>query len=40
MKFGYTIVYVPKVADSLQFFEKAFGLEQKFLHESGDYGEL
>ncbi len=40
MKLGYTIVYVPQVADSLQFFEKAFGLEQKFLHESGDYGEL
>lgn len=40
MKLGYTIVYVPHVADSLQFFEQAFGLEKRFLHESGDYGEL
>jgi catechol 2,3-dioxygenase-like lactoylglutathione lyase family enzyme len=40
MKLGYTIIYVPSVSDSLRFFEQAFGLEQKFLHESGDYGEL
>jgi lactoylglutathione lyase len=40
MKFGYTIVYVPDVAASLHFFENAFGLARRFLHESGDYGEL
>jgi len=40
MKLGYTIVYVPDVAGSLEFFEKAFGLSRKFLHESGTYGEL
>jgi lactoylglutathione lyase len=40
MKLGYTIVYVPDVAASLQFFEKAFGLQRRFLHESGTYGEL
>ena len=40
MKLGYTIVYVPNVADSLTFFESAFGLSRRFLHESGDYGEL
>ncbi|NJK35406.1 MAG: VOC family protein [Oscillatoriales cyanobacterium SM2_2_1] len=40
MKFGYTIVYVPDVAASLSFFERAFGLSRRFLHESGDYGEL
>lgn len=40
MKLGYTIIYVPSVSDSLKFFALAFGLEQKFLHESGDYGEL
>jgi lactoylglutathione lyase len=40
MKLGYTILYVPSVAASLQFFGLAFGLQQKFLHESGDYGEL
>ncbi len=40
MKLGYTIVYVPDVAASLSFFSQAFGLEQRFLHESGMYGEL
>jgi len=40
MKLGYTIVYVPHVAESLAFFESAFGLSRRFLHESGDYGEL
>ena len=40
MKLGYTIVYVPDVAASLAFFEAAFGLERRFLHESGSYGEL
>jgi catechol 2,3-dioxygenase-like lactoylglutathione lyase family enzyme len=40
MKLGYTIVYVPNVAASLEFFERAFGLKRKFLHESGTYGEL
>jgi lactoylglutathione lyase len=40
MQLGYTIVYVPQVEASLQFYVQAFGLKQKFLHESGDYGEL
>lgn len=40
MKLGYTIIYVPHVAESLTFFEGAFGLPRRFLHESGDYGEL
>lgn len=40
MKLGYTIVYVPDVSASLAFFENAFGLKRKFLHESGTYGEL
>jgi lactoylglutathione lyase len=40
MKLGYTIVYVPDVEASLQFFERAFGLKRRFLHESGTYGEL
>ena len=40
MKLGYTIVYVPDVSASLDFFEKAFGLQRRFLHESGTYGEL
>jgi catechol 2,3-dioxygenase-like lactoylglutathione lyase family enzyme len=40
LKFGYTIVYVPDVAASLEFFTQAFGIERRFLHESGAYGEL
>ncbi len=40
MKLGYTILYVPDVAASLDFFERAFGLKRRFLHESGTYGEL
>ncbi|MBA4260752.1 MAG: glyoxalase [Comamonadaceae bacterium] len=40
MKLGYTIVYVSDVAASLAFFEQAFGLQRRFLHESGSYGEL
>ena len=40
MKLGYTIVYVPNVESTLRFYAQAFGLETKFVHESGDYGEL
>lgn len=40
MKLGYTILYVSDVEASLSFFESAFGLARKFLHESGTYGEL
>ncbi|MCV2351680.1 VOC family protein [Paucibacter sp. Y2R2-4] len=40
MQFAYTIVYVADVAASLKFFEAAFGLSTRFLHESGSYGEL
>jgi len=39
MKLGYTIVYVPDVVASVEFFEKAFGLNRRFVHESG-YGEM
>ncbi len=40
IQFGYTIIYVPNVTASLQFFEQAFHFKIKFLHESGEYGEL
>lgn len=40
MQFGYTIIYVSDVAASLGFFERAFGFSIRFLHESGQYGEL
>lgn len=40
MQLAYTIFYVDSVAASLAFYEKAFGLRTRFLHEGGDYGEL
>lgn len=40
MKFGYTIVYVTSVEDTLNFYKKAFGFETRFFHESKQYGEL
>jgi len=39
MKLGYTIIYVPDVSKAIAFFERAFGLSRRFIHESG-YGEL
>lgn len=38
--FGYAIVYVSSVRDTIAFYTSAFGLEEGFIHESGDYGEL
>ena len=40
MKFGYTIIYVASVPDALSFYEKAFGFQVRFLHDSQQYGEL
>ena len=40
MKFGYTIVYVSSVTETLSFYKEAFGFETRFLHESEQYGEL
>jgi uncharacterized glyoxalase superfamily protein PhnB len=40
MIFGDAIVYVDSVADTLKFYKEAFGFETRFLHESGQYGEL
>ena len=39
---GYTILYVEDVAASLAFYEKAFGLSRRFLHDEDGkaYGEL
>jgi lactoylglutathione lyase len=40
MNFAYTIVYVSDVPASLAFFDQAFGLKTRFLHESNAYGEV
>jgi lactoylglutathione lyase len=37
---GYTIFYVADVRATIAFFQKAFGLEAKFVTDEGDYGEL
>jgi len=40
MKYGYTIIYVSSVEETLDFYKKAFGFNVKFIHESKAYGEL
>src|SRR3954449_3883522 len=40
MRFGYTILYVQDVEASVEFYERAFGLERRLLHESGQYAEM
>lgn len=40
MTFRYTTLYVSDVKQTLAFYEKAFGLQTHFLHDSGGYGEL
>ena len=39
-KLGYVIVYVTDVAATVAFYERAFGLQARFVHESGTYAEL
>ena len=40
MKLGYTILYVASVADTIAFYEAAFGLTRAMITETGEYGEL
>lgn len=40
MQFGYTIVYVRDVPASIDFFERAFGLQRAFVAPDGDFGTL
>jgi lactoylglutathione lyase len=40
MKLGYVILYVPNVAAAVEFYERAFGLTRRFIHESGQYAEM
>ena len=40
MIFSHVILYVKDVKASTKFYEKAFRLQTKFLHESGEYGEM
>lgn len=40
MKLGYTILYVKDVPRSAAFYEDAFGLTRRFVHEAGMYAEM
>ena len=40
MQLGYVIVYVRDVAETVSFYERAFGLTRRFVHESGHYAEM
>lgn len=40
MKLGYTILYIADVKASVDFYQRAFGLNPKFVHEGGDFGEM
>ena len=40
MKLGYTIIYVADVLATVAFYEKAFGLARRFVHESNLYAEM
>ena len=40
LRFSHMIFYVADVSATVAFYEEAFGLKIKFVHESGDYAEL
>lgn len=40
MHLGYIIIYVSDVPITISFYEKAFGLKLRFLHESNQYAEM
>lgn len=39
-KLGYVIIYVPDVARAVSFYERAFGVQRRFVHDSGKYAEM
>ena len=39
-RFNHVMLYVSDLDASIAFYTQAFGVEQRFLHPSGDYGEL
>jgi lactoylglutathione lyase len=40
MRLGYIILYVEDVVTTVAFYEKAFGLKCRFIHESNTYAEM
>lgn len=40
MDLTYIILYVNNVTNSVTFYQQAFGIKNRFIHESGDYAEM
>ncbi len=40
LELKYIIIYVPNTTKAVSFYEKAFGLTRRFIHESGSYAEM
>jgi lactoylglutathione lyase len=40
MKFGYTLLYVPDVLKSVEFYERAFSLARRFVADPAQYAEM
>lgn len=40
MKYGYTIIYIENVSETILFYERAFGFSRKFITPEEDYAEL
>ena len=40
MRLGYVIIYVKDLEKTVAFYEKAFGIKSRFIHESGVYAEM
>ena len=40
MKLSHTVIYVDDVPAAIEFYERAFSLKRRFIHESGQYGEM
>ena len=39
-RLGFVLLYTPSVPDKIAFYERAFGVERKYIAENGAYGEL
>jgi len=40
MKFSHTSLFVKNVPQAVAFYEKAFGMKKRFIHESGQFAEM
>ncbi len=40
MKLGYSLLYAVDVVATVEFYEKVFGIERLFIHESNQYAEM